>query len=303
VSLHEEASVEGNILFQDELYRVKLQCEPEDLEGLIPLAADQLTNQRTRTIKEMRGQDVTPWERRDNLQPTPGVFHMELNFAWTVNHVHRGSLEQTGSLTYFFKVIDKTRLGGEHPDYHTLIAALTQILEGIILSNWRLVCGSMNQSGIAISLEKYVCSSPSPEDILSKQIFYDLVTPLPETSATQLKHLTSVDINAPPSQPDNTTASSAASKPPPATLPLFVPPFPELDPSADIANQNLRLLTRDLLILIELLSAVEDGDIGRVEDLFPWLAMMFRGAGGTHYCNEILWLTLNLKHIWTTNFA
>ncbi|RXW21865.1 hypothetical protein EST38_g3984, partial [Candolleomyces aberdarensis] len=92
VSAHEEASVEGNILFQDELYWVKLQCELEDLEGLIPLAADQLTNLRNRTIKEYRAQDITPWERRDNFQPTMGIFHLELNFSWTVNHVHRGSL-------------------------------------------------------------------------------------------------------------------------------------------------------------------------------------------------------------------
>jgi hypothetical protein len=33
------------------------------------------------------------------------------------------------------------------------------------------------------------------------------------------------------------------------------------------------------------------------------LAMMFRGAGGNNYCTEILHFILNLKHVWTPEFA
>ncbi|KAF6742704.1 hypothetical protein DFP72DRAFT_794219, partial [Ephemerocybe angulata] len=71
----------------------------------------------------------------------------------------------------------------------------------------------------------------------------------------------------------------------------------------DKAHQNTRLLLRDLLYVCELVSAISDGDIGRVEDLFPTLAMMFRGAGSPNYCNEILHFLLNVKHIWTPEFA
>ncbi|KAH9018498.1 hypothetical protein EDB85DRAFT_1873698, partial [Lactarius pseudohatsudake] len=71
----------------------------------------------------------------------------------------------------------------------------------------------------------------------------------------------------------------------------------------DKAHQNLRLLTRDLLYVAELVRAISDGDISRIEDFLPQLAMMFRGSGGNNYCTEILHFLLNLKHIWTPEFA
>lgn len=81
-------------------------------------------------------------------------------------------------------------------------------------------------------------------------------------------------------------------------------PIPQVDdPKDDIAFHNIRLLTRDLLYLAELIRAISDGDIGRIEDFLPQLAMMFRGAGGKNYCTEILHFILNLKHIWTPEFA
>ena len=76
------------------------------------------------------------------------------------------------------------------------------------------------------------------------------------------------------------------------------------DPEKDRAHQNVRLLTQDLLYLTELVRAIlSDSDIGQVEDLFPQLAMMFRGAGSNNYCTEILHFILNLKHVWTLEFA
>ncbi|KAJ7776079.1 hypothetical protein B0H14DRAFT_2353720, partial [Mycena olivaceomarginata] len=71
----------------------------------------------------------------------------------------------------------------------------------------------------------------------------------------------------------------------------------------DIAQQNIRVLTRDLLVVFAVVRAISDGDIGRVEVFFPQLAMMFRGAGCNKYCTEILHFMLNLKHIWTPAFA
>ncbi|KAJ7435583.1 hypothetical protein B0H11DRAFT_1635677, partial [Mycena galericulata] len=71
----------------------------------------------------------------------------------------------------------------------------------------------------------------------------------------------------------------------------------------DIAHRNTRLLTRDLLIVVVLVRAISDGDIGRVVDLLPHLAMMFRDAGCNKYCTEILHFLHNMKHVWTPEFA
>jgi hypothetical protein len=62
-------------------------------------------------------------------------------------------------LTYFFALLEKTRLGGDHPDYHTLLAALTQIFDGLILNAWRVECGFE-------TLSDFAASQPSPRDLL-----------------------------------------------------------------------------------------------------------------------------------------
>jgi hypothetical protein len=56
---------------------------------------------------------------------------------------------------------------------------------------------------------------------------------------------------------------------------------------------------RDVLYLLELVCAVKDGDFGRVEDILPHLAMIYRGAGSNNYCAETLYMIQNLKYIWT----
>jgi hypothetical protein len=52
-----------------------------------------------------------------------------------------------------------------------------------------------------------------------------------------------------------------------------------------------------------LTSAFSDGDFGQVEILLTRLAAIFRAAGGNNYCFEILHMILNLKYVWTPDFA
>lgn len=54
---------------------------------------------------------------------------------------------------------------------------------------------------------------------------------------------------------------------------------------------------------MELFQAVSDGDFGRVEDILPDLACIFRGAGSNKYSTEILYLLFNLKEVWTPEFG
>ncbi len=48
-----------------------------------------------------------------------------------------------------------------------------------------------------------------------------------------------------------------------------------------------------------LFEAMATGDFGRVEDILPTLACMFRGAGSNNYSTEILHLLFNIKEVWT----
>jgi hypothetical protein len=290
----EEATVRGNLLFHDDIYITQLKRSTDELsEYAIPSINDQLTNARIRSGQTLRARDVNTWERREVFQLGFGLFHLCLNLVWALLHVHRGSLAEPGSLTYFFALLEKTRLGCEHPDYHTLLAALTQILDGLILNAWQMECNCK-------TLSDFAATRPSAEDLLNMAgtIIQRYAMPMPVT--VQKGDKTTAEDSE--SGDSDTPQLMARTRRKPAVPPVVtIDAVP--DPNQDRAHQNIRLLTRDLLVLAELIRAISDGDIGRVEDFLPQLAMMFRGAGSNNYCTEILHFILNLKYVWTPEFA
>ncbi|KAG2155303.1 uncharacterized protein EDB93DRAFT_1080421 [Suillus bovinus] len=77
----------------------------------------------------------------ENFQLAPGLFHTQLNLIWAILHIHQGSLEEIGGLQYYISLLDRVRLGAEHPDYRTLVSLATQVLVGHILLYWEIVSG------------------------------------------------------------------------------------------------------------------------------------------------------------------
>lgn len=279
VTTIEEASLEGNLLYHDEVYLNMLNRSSASLSKYaIPSSNDQLTNSRIRSAFGSRSKDTNAWNRREVFQLGLGLFHLCLNLIWALLLIHRGSLNQLGSLTYFFKLLDKTRLGSDHPDYHSLLSAIMQILNGLLINAWRQECDHSN-------LAEFAKSTPTADKLLelSKKIYSKYCCP----------YKVRMD---PPS-----VIAAEDGLPPPATA--------QSDPSTvtpenrDTVYENVRLLTRDLLYVAELIRAISDGDIGRIEDFLPELAKMFRGAGSNNYCSEILHFIFNLKHVWTPEFA
>ncbi|KAF8221224.1 hypothetical protein L208DRAFT_1329384 [Tricholoma matsutake] len=236
VSTIEEASIKGNILVQDDVYH----------------------------------KDVSSWTRREIFQLGFGVFHLTMNLIWALLHIHRGTIDQHGTLTHLFAILEKVRLGGEHPDFHALrlLAVLTQILEGLVLNAWRRECGFPN-------LDKFAESKPEPNAILK------LAQSLISKYATPNEDL-------PPTVKETKKASTADSS----------------DSESDhIIHENIVRLTRDLTYVYELVHATSAGDFGRIEDILPDLACIFRGAGSNNDSTEILHFLFSLKEVWTPDFA
>ncbi|KAJ7627248.1 hypothetical protein FB45DRAFT_979675 [Roridomyces roridus] len=148
-STTEEATTRGNLLFQDEVYTGQLKRDPESL-----------------------GKHI--------LQLGLGLFHLCLNLVWAILHTHRGSVNNAGSLAYFFLLMEKARLGGEQPDYHTLLAALMQVLDGLVLNAWMRECGFA-------TLELFAQSKPTAERLRSTaaHILHKCATPLPDVECTE----------------------------------------------------------------------------------------------------------------------
>jgi len=71
----------------------------------------------------------------------------------------------------------------------------------------------------------------------------------------------------------------------------------------DNTFENVTRLTRDLLYILEIVDAVATGDFGRVEDILPDIACVFKGAGSNNYSAEILHFIFNVKQVWTPEFA
>ena len=287
----DESTVDGNLHVHDDVYLVQLDKNPDELNDIaVPSFNDQLTNARIRGGQILRQKDVTPFDRREVFQLAFGGFHLAMNLIWGILENHRGTINQTGSLTHLFAVLEKTWLGGEHPDYHTLLAALTQILHGLILNAWRTECGYP-------SLDDFEKTNPSPEHILS--IAYKIMAKYtvlePHFSATNPK-VPLQDLNMDQS-PTFVTADAQTSDGEETTEPDEPPD------STDVVYDNIILLTRDLLYATELVDAMATGDFGRVEDILPTLACMFRGVGSNNYSTEILHLLFSLKEVWTPEFA
>ncbi|KAF8234090.1 hypothetical protein L208DRAFT_1263482, partial [Tricholoma matsutake] len=83
-----------------------------------------------------------------------------------------GTVNQSGSLSHFFAILEKVQLNSDHPDFHTLLAALTQVLEGLILHVWQTICGRS-------SLESFATLQPSTTKLLerSHSIIWNYATP------------------------------------------------------------------------------------------------------------------------------
>ncbi|KAG9310599.1 hypothetical protein JVU11DRAFT_9162 [Chiua virens] len=159
-SIIEENSVAGNISVIDDVYLNQLKMTHDQLsDRAVPSIDDQSTNARIRDAKALRTKDVNTFTRIQFLQLRFGLFHLTMNLIWALLHVHRGSVSQVSSLSYFFAVLGRTRLACEHPDYHTLVSTLLQILRGIILNAWRVECGQS-------SLAAFASSDPSPDELL-----------------------------------------------------------------------------------------------------------------------------------------
>ncbi|KAN0140212.1 hypothetical protein V8E53_002108 [Lactarius tabidus] len=129
----EEASIDGNLLVHNNVYLVQLKWPSDGL------------NKTALICKK----DISPWECCEIFQLAFGSFHLAMNLLWCILKTHRGAMNQVGSLTHLFAVLEKTQLGGEHPDYHTLLSVLKQIIHGLILNAWQTECNHTSLSDFA----------------------------------------------------------------------------------------------------------------------------------------------------------
>lgn len=351
----EEASIEGNLEVQEDFLVRQLEKDLDDLEKYaVPSINDQLTNARIRGAQLLRRKDTTTFNRREQFQIAFGVFHMIMNLIWGLLENFRvANASESSTLKAYFVLLEKTRLGKEHPDYHTLLAALTQIVHGLILNAWGMVTTQNSDSGahepqasqpsssrpapnILRTLSKLVETKPTAEQLLehAETIINTFTVPDYHPASTDPKY-PAVPMEKPKNRrptddgdlaldssegergsdeevySSDSEASSAGSSPgissdassSTSSSSSSDAGSDQQERNQDSAFNNTMLLTRDLLYVLELVNAVSSGDWGRIENILPTLACMFRGVGSNDYSTEVLHLLHSLRRVWTPEFA
>ncbi|KAK7035128.1 hypothetical protein R3P38DRAFT_3312220 [Favolaschia claudopus] len=185
ISTIEENSIAGNLAVHEDIFVTQLGLTHAELSKKAILAInDQATQSFNRGCKAIRALDLSPFLRAQVFQLGIGLFHLCLNLVWALLHAHRGHETIEGSLSYSFVLLEKTRLGGKHPDYHTLMAALMQILDGLLLDAWRIECGRA-------TLSEFAQTKPSPEQLLviADNILCNHATPERNPSSSPVDNL------------------------------------------------------------------------------------------------------------------
>lgn len=240
ISAIEEASIKRNLLVHVNIIIVQLrqaiERNPRLLTHAIPIFADLLTLARICSGHRIRWGDINAWERCDVFAffLGLGLFHLVMNLISMINIKYAGSSRQIGSLAYWFIELEKVRLLSKKPDFHALLATLQQVLDGVLLYAWKLECGHS-------SFGQFHASNPFPQDLL------DIAGRILDKYAMPALESVETDSN-------NGSESDDSSEPEP-----------------DILNQNICLLARDLIFVVELVRAISDGDFGRIEDIYPYL--------------------------------
>ncbi|KAL0568130.1 hypothetical protein V5O48_013859 [Marasmius crinis-equi] len=270
MALIEEASIEGNLNVHEDSYLHQMKQEPDTLsEYAIVTINDQLTNARI-------------WSTQ----------------AMVLRTCLLGKDE---------------RLAGEKPDYHAMGMAYQQILDGLILNAWRLIALSRGFK----SIQDFIRSCPSPQTLYdcADGILKDFATPLPDikekppTKPRKSKSkLTGIIAELFGISPDSTSLPELSS----STSDMAVPPPPPSSPSP--GEHNFEPMTSASATPAppapppnpldpEADEATSAGDVSRIEDILPDLAMIFRGCGSNKYAMEILYYLNNLFQVWTPEFA
>ncbi|KAJ7448716.1 hypothetical protein FB451DRAFT_1411149 [Mycena latifolia] len=168
----DQSSIKGNLAVHVETHIKQLGLTYAQLDKAVLSINDQATQAHNRGAKAIRAFDVNPFLRCQIFQLGIGLFHLCLNLVWAVLNVHRGHVNHPGTLAHLFVIIEKTRLGGHHPDYHSLLSALMQILDGLLLDAWRIECGHR-------TLAEYAASKPTASELraTAAKIIYEHGTP------------------------------------------------------------------------------------------------------------------------------
>lgn len=188
----------------------------------------------------------------------------------------------------------------EHSPYHRLDWALPvaqlfhmqMALAKIIVHNYR---GSANEQGsleqLATMLQRKRIFSDNPEfhamDELLRHVFTATVLRLWEVS---VENKEMCDLKKYSSEESSNLISDKVME--------IIDRDLKASNIEDIPSRNATLFLRDMMLYMELSSAIKVGDVGRIEKALNWLTIVFNAGGTPNYANELMHFRCCIKHVW-----
>ncbi|KZP24134.1 hypothetical protein FIBSPDRAFT_430859 [Athelia psychrophila] len=214
-----------------------------------------------------------PWTPEEHalmaLQLGPGLLDILKIFVKSTLDAHKGNDDQSGSFATTFNVLDKAHLlAGKPKDFYNLLSTMETIIMAGFLDMWRINCGFP-------STDAFADSHPTAQDIL------DIARTIIVEHAERIVPRDS-------SFEDDEQYSGR---------------YSDAELEGDTVFANARIQLAALLRIFILKYAIQDADVGRIEDILGSVCICLLGAGNDSASEEIFRFLQGVKHIWPEPFA
>ncbi|KAF9032657.1 hypothetical protein BDZ89DRAFT_1063279 [Hymenopellis radicata] len=259
----------------NETYTKQLGLDAKMFENsLIPSVNSSAINQAIRKAQialRRAPQPLTPEQKLiTSLQLGPGLLDIMKTFVKASLDNHVGRPDIPGSWSSTFSILNKAHLAsGDPKDYHSLLTTLETMMKASFLDCWRTNCGFP-------SIEAFAASNPTPSALLAIAR---------KIAINHAKRIVPHDRN----NPDDAQYASEYDT--------------EECAASDTVFYNGRLGLTTLLRIFILKYAIDDGDIGRAEDIFGVISIALTGGGKDAWAEELFHYIHGVKCLWPEPFA
>ena len=226
------------------------------LQYVVLFFGDLATAERVMAVLQRRAIEGTPWRRFQFVVFVMGLFHLKMAAAdaiWRIFLEPKNSREDPTSLMSFVSLHRPRETGkiGSAPGFRRMHEVIAHEGIALRLDAWTT---EVRKRGACLTLEEFAATSPTEEKIveLSDYLAGHYVAGGQESADIFVIR----------------TQTPAAQR--------------------DYQHENILLMHKYLLLYEEMSFALNQGDIGRVETLFPPWITIFRGTGKHKYASHMV---------------
>ncbi|KAF9935328.1 hypothetical protein BGZ65_003413 [Modicella reniformis] len=280
----DQSSLDGNLNILYHIIKHQLDLKPEWFENgkRVAIGGDQLTVSRVRSLKELRADDISAFERMEWAVPLIQLFHLQMAFANTILCTHLGDGAIPGSLAHTISMLQRKRLQVDKANFHDTDDLLRHTFDAMAIRVWQVELKTDNLEAAVKDLDSEridLFVSEHVENIYRRCFIDALSDDISDEisngeSDSELEEATDNDSDEDVDVQEGQRDRQAQNE--------------QSNDRISIATKNAMLFIRDMILYLELSAAIKVGDIGRIEEVLKRITIMFQAASRKNYANELL---------------